>query len=99
MGDWLIRRGAVEDLEAVLELWRRSCALPTVTDDLQSLRALLLADAGALLVAETPVEPATGHEELVGSLIAAWNGWRGSFYRLAVRPHHRRRGLGRRLVP
>ena len=98
MSDWLIRAGGVEDLEAVLQLWRRSCALPTVTDDLQSLRALLLADAGALLVAETPGEPTTGHEKLVGSLIAAWNGWRGSFYRLAVRPDHRRRGLGRRLV-
>jgi ribosomal protein S18 acetylase RimI-like enzyme len=69
-----------------------------VTDDLQSLRALLLADAGALLVAEAPVAPTSGHGEVVGSLIAAWNGWRGSFYRLAVRPDHRRRGLGRHLV-
>src|SRR5437016_4711253 len=98
MGDWLIRAGGAEDLEAVLELWRRSCALPSVTDDLQSLRALLLADAGALLVAEAPAGAASGREEVVGSLIAAWNGWRGSFYRLAVRPDHRRRGLGRRLV-
>ena len=98
MGEWLIRAGGGEDLEAVLELWRRSCALPTITDDLQSLRALLLADARALLVAEAPVEQTSGQEELVGSLIAAWNGWRGSFYRLAVRPDHRRRGLGRRLV-
>src|SRR5438874_12781157 len=99
MGDWLIRAAGVEDLEAVLLLWRRSCALPSVTDDRQSLRALLLADAGALLVAEAPVEPMTeSEEEVVGSLIAAWNGWRGSFYRLAVRPDHRRRGLGRRLV-
>jgi ribosomal protein S18 acetylase RimI-like enzyme len=98
MSDWLIRAGGVEDLEAVLELWRRSCALATVTDDLQSLQALLLADAGALLVAEAPLEPAAGHREVVGSLIAAWNGWRGSFYRLAVRPDYRRRGLGGRLV-
>ena len=98
MGDWLIRAGGAEDLEAVLELWRRSCALPSVTDDLQSLRALLLADAGALLVAEAPVGATRGRADVVGSLIAAWNGWRGSFYRLAVRPDHRRRGLGRRLV-
>ena len=97
-GDCLIRAGGVGDLEAVLLLWRQSCALPTVTDDLQSLQALLLADAGALLVAEVPVQRTSGSGEVVGSLIAAWNGWRGSFYRLAVRPDHRRRGLGRRLV-
>jgi ribosomal protein S18 acetylase RimI-like enzyme len=96
--DWVIRAGGLGDLEAVLLLWRRSCALPTVTDDLQSLQALLLADAGALLVAEEPAQLTSGSGEVVGSLIAAWNGWRGSFYRLAVRPDHRRRGLGRRLV-
>jgi ribosomal protein S18 acetylase RimI-like enzyme len=96
--DWVIRAGGSGDLEAVLLLWRRSCALPTVTDDLQSLQALLLADAGALLVAEEPAQLTSGSGEVVGSLIAAWNGWRGSFYRLAVRPDHRRRGLGRRLV-
>ncbi|TMK99746.1 MAG: GNAT family N-acetyltransferase [Actinobacteria bacterium] len=98
MGEWEIRRGAVGDLEAVLDLWRRSCALPTVTDDVESLRALLLADAGALLVAEVPAEGASARAAVVGSLIAAWNGWRGSFYRLAVDPDHRRRGIGRRLV-
>jgi ribosomal protein S18 acetylase RimI-like enzyme len=36
--------------------------------------------------------------EVVGSLIVAWNGWRGSFYRLVVHPDHRRRGLATRLV-
>jgi ribosomal protein S18 acetylase RimI-like enzyme len=97
MSDWLIRAGRVEDLEAVLLLWRRSCALPTVTNDLRSLQTLLLADAGALLVAEAQAGRRR-RVEVVGSLIAAWNGWRGSFYRLAVRPDHRRRGLGRRLV-
>lgn len=35
---------------------------------------------------------------MVGTVIAAWDGWRGSIYRLAVAPDHRRRGLGRRLV-
>lgn len=35
---------------------------------------------------------------LVGTLIAAWDGWRGSFYRLAVHPEERRRGLARELL-
>jgi hypothetical protein len=61
--DWVIRAGGSGDLEAVLLLWRRSCALPTVTDDLQSLQALLLADAGALLVAEEPAQLTSGSGE------------------------------------
>lgn len=36
--------------------------------------------------------------DIVGSLVAAWNGWRGSFYRLAVHPDYRRSGLASRLV-
>ena len=36
--------------------------------------------------------------EIVGSVIAGWDGWRGSVYRLAVAPPHRRQGLGRRLL-
>jgi ribosomal protein S18 acetylase RimI-like enzyme len=75
----------------VLDLWTRSDAPPTVTDRREALALLLSVDPRALLVAD-----AGG--ELVGSLIAAWNGWRGSFYRLAVRPDHRRRGLATRLV-
>ncbi len=36
--------------------------------------------------------------EAVGSLIAAWDGWRGSFYRPAVAPEHRRRGIAKMLL-
>lgn len=62
-----------------------------MTDTAESLRRLLKTDDQALLVAELD-------GDLVGSVIAAWNGWRGSLYRLAVHPRHRRRGLGTRLV-
>lgn len=43
---------------------------------------LLEHDEGCLLVAER-----TGR--VVGSLVAAWDGWRGILYRLAVAPDHR----------
>ncbi len=31
-------------------------------------------------------------------MIAGWDGWRGTIYRLAVAPDHRRRGLAGRLL-
>ncbi len=35
---------------------------------------------------------------IVGALIAAWDGWRGNMYRLAVAGDQRRQGIARRLV-
>jgi ribosomal protein S18 acetylase RimI-like enzyme len=87
----IIRNGSHDDLDAVLALWGSSGALPTVTESVESLRRLVTFDPQAVLVAEA-------HREVVGSLIAAWNGWRGSFYRLAVTPGQRRRGLATALV-
>jgi ribosomal protein S18 acetylase RimI-like enzyme len=91
LSSWRIRDGRPDDLDAVLDLWTLSHAQPTVTDSLEPLRSLLAIDPQALLVADT-------RDEAVGSLIAAWNGWRGSFYRLVVHPDHRRRGLATGLV-
>jgi ribosomal protein S18 acetylase RimI-like enzyme len=36
--------------------------------------------------------------ELIGSVIAGWDGWRSHLYRLAVRPAWRRRGAGSALL-
>jgi len=91
LSSWSIRYGTPDDLSAVLDLWSRSGAQPTVTDSTESLHSLLAIDPQALLVADL-------RGELVGTVIAAWNGWRGSFYRLAVHPEHRRRGLASELV-
>jgi ribosomal protein S18 acetylase RimI-like enzyme len=35
---------------------------------------------------------------VVGTIIAGWDGWRASIYRLAVHPGHRRQGLARQLL-
>ena len=88
---WRIRNAGVQDIAAVLDLWTAAGSLPSVSDSPEGLARLLAADPRALLVAE--------HEGvLVGSLIAAWDGWRGSFYRLAVSPEHRRQGLATMLL-
>jgi ribosomal protein S18 acetylase RimI-like enzyme len=86
-----IRLAADADLPATLTLWRAADAEPTHTDDLASLRRLVHHDPGALLLAEDGTD-------LVGTVIAGWDGWRGSIYRLVVGPRHRRRGIGRQLV-
>lgn len=86
-----IRNGTRADIEPVLALWGRSDGPTTPTDDAGALTDLLARDPEALLVA-------TGGDEVVGSLIAGWDGWRGSFYRLAVDPSWRRQGLATALI-
>ena len=85
-----IRAAGVDDIPAVLALWQRarSTAARTVDDHPSVARVV---ERESLLVAE-----AGG--DVVGALVAAWDGWRGNMYRLAVVPEHRRRGVGRQLV-
>jgi hypothetical protein len=60
-----------EDIPAVLELWREAAAFRSATDDERGLEALLENDRRSLLVAEKD-------GELVGAVIAGWDGWRGN---------------------
>jgi ribosomal protein S18 acetylase RimI-like enzyme len=87
-----IRPGRADDVLGVLELWDRAGGARSSTESADDVGGLLLRDPEALLLAETD------EGEIVGSLIAGWNGWRGSFYRMAVDPAHRRRGLATALV-
>ena len=87
----VLRPARVEDVGAVLALWRAADAGRSHTDDRESLEQLIAHDPAALLLAE-----ADGR--IVGTVIAGWDGWRGSIYRLAVAPSHRHAGLGGRLV-
>lgn len=92
MADGLtIRNAQSADLPAVLNLWGAAGAVPSATDDLDGLERLLRRDRESLLLAESGAE-------IVGTLIAAWDGWRGSFYRLAVEPGRRRHGIATALV-
>lgn len=91
MSDWQIRAGTAGDCVQVLALWRDAEGPVSPTDNEEGVRLLLERDPESLLVAE-------GDGAVVGSLIVAWDGWRGSFYRLAVEPAWRRRGIGRALV-
>lgn len=101
MPSWTIRTATPQDLDAVLALWPAASAHAVVGAHRTGLARLLATDGEALLVAEAPTEAETGarsERQLIGSLIASWDGWRGSFYRLAVHPDHRRQGLATALV-
>jgi ribosomal protein S18 acetylase RimI-like enzyme len=80
-----------DQFPAILAFWLAATEVPSSTDDLDGLTVLWRRDPEALLVA-------TVGTDIVGTLIAAFDGWRGGLYRLAVRPDHRRQGLARELV-
>jgi ribosomal protein S18 acetylase RimI-like enzyme len=85
-----LRPATTDDIAGVLAFWREA-AQPTSTDSTEMLTNLIHRHPGALIVAE-----ADGR--IVGTVIAGWDGWRGSVYRLAVGPHQRRSGLGQVLL-
>ena len=85
------RAARAPDVDDILTLWRDADAAPTHTDDAESVLRLIGTDADAVIVAEED-------GAIVGTVIAGWDGWRGSIYRLAVVPTHRRRGVGRQLL-
>jgi ribosomal protein S18 acetylase RimI-like enzyme len=85
--------GASEaDVDTLLELWRDAAENDSRPADTRAaVLALLRRDPDALIVAE--------HDgELIGSIIAGWDGWRYHLYRLAVRPDWRRRGVATALL-
>lgn len=75
----------------MLALWEERSRHASIPDRLDDLKRLLDDPPAALIVAERD-------EEIVGTLIAAWDGWRGNMYRLAVRDDCRRQGIGLRLT-
>jgi ribosomal protein S18 acetylase RimI-like enzyme len=88
----MVRPARDDDIPAVLELWGEARSAAAVTpDSIPAVERLLGHSPDGLLVAEID-------GRVVGALVAAWDGWRGNMYRLAVLPSYRRRGIARRLV-
>ncbi|WP_225849688.1 GNAT family N-acetyltransferase [Streptomyces sp. HPF1205] len=91
MSDLRIRPAAARDAAAVLAFWRTAAEGVSVSDDPAGVAALIARDPEALLLAERD-------GELVGTVIAGFDGWRCHLYRLAVRPDVRRQGVARTLL-
>jgi ribosomal protein S18 acetylase RimI-like enzyme len=87
-----VRDAVIGDAPAVLALWEAERSpIASTRDDIAAIERLISRHSSSLLVAEI-------ERELVGAIVAAWDGWRGNMYRLAVAEKQRRRGIGRRLV-
>ncbi|MEU5535954.1 GNAT family N-acetyltransferase [Streptomyces sp. NPDC020362] len=86
-----IRSAGPADLDAVLAFWKTSAEGTSISDDRAGVERLVARDPEALLLAEQD-------GELVGTVIAGFDGWRCHLYRLAVDPDRRRRGIGSALL-
>jgi ribosomal protein S18 acetylase RimI-like enzyme len=87
----VIRSARPDEAGEILSFWRESAEGVSVTDDLDGVTRLIRRDPEALILAELD-------GVLVGTVIAGYDGWRCSLYRLAVRTEYRRRGVGRALL-
>ncbi|MCX5206975.1 GNAT family N-acetyltransferase [Streptomyces sp. NBC_00237] len=86
-----LRPATPADLDAVLAFWKTSAEGTSISDDRDGVERLVARDPEALILAERDGEP-------VGTVIAGFDGWRCSLYRLAVHPGHRRQGISRALL-
>ena len=86
-----IRPCRLDECSIVLDLWKEAGSIPSMTDSPEGLRRLFQNTDAILLIAEY-------QNTLVGTVIAAWDGWRGNIYRLVVLQAYRRRGIGKLLV-
>ena len=84
------RPASRDDIGALLALWGVARTQHAVTHDTAAAVERVLARSAVFVV--------DGDEGLAGAVIAGWDGWRGTLYRLAVLPDARRRGLGTALV-
>ncbi|WP_405660052.1 GNAT family N-acetyltransferase [Streptomyces sp. NBC_01166] len=91
MTDLDIRCAALSDVDDVLRFWREAAEGTSITDDHEGVARLITRDPEALLLAERD-------GRIAGTVIAGFDGWRCSAYRLAVHPACRRQGVATALL-
>lgn len=89
----LVYRAALAtDADAVMAFWATAAEDDQrPPDSSAAVLRLVERDPEALILA-------FDNDQVVGSIIVGWDGWRCHLYRLAVAPTHRRRGIARTLI-
>ena len=86
-----IREFRLDDYAVVFELWKTAGLEIRPGDQFEDVKLKVRRDPDLFLVAEEG-------EQIVGTVMGAWDGRRGWIYHLAVRPDHQRKGIGATLV-
>ncbi len=85
---WQIRPARHHDHDDVLHLWDAAGLGKTAPDEWE---ALIDGPTSAILVAEDA-------GDVIGTVVATYDGWRAYIYHVAVDPWRRREGIGRALI-
>jgi GNAT superfamily N-acetyltransferase len=85
------RTATEDDAQRIVRFWRESGASMGTTDRVEHVRRVAANPAAVLMLA-------VADDEIIGTLLGAFDGWRGNMYRLVVHPMRRRQGIGRQLV-
>ncbi|MDQ0983189.1 ribosomal protein S18 acetylase RimI-like enzyme [Streptomyces sp. V2I9] len=86
-----VRSATAADLDKILAFWKVAAEGVSISDDDGGIARLVERDPEALILAERD-------GELVGTVIAGFDGWRCHLYRLAVHPGRRREGVAGALL-
>jgi ribosomal protein S18 acetylase RimI-like enzyme len=86
-----IRACLLEEAPLLLSFWKEAAAGESPTDNATGVNTLLKEREDAVMIA-------VDGDKIVGTIIAAFDGWRGNIYRLAILPEYRQRGIARKLV-
>ncbi len=87
-----LRPATAAEVPAVLAFWHMAAKdAHRPTDTTLAVQTLIARDPDALILA-------VDRDELIGTVVAGWDGWRCHLYRLAVSPERRGQGIGGVLI-